>query len=477
MAQPAGASSATLARRCGCMSAAGRDPRGRLAGLRRDTRRRAPDRYFDRIDCGDTRWDAARDHPVGRVRYLLVKRDATRARDRVFFDRIPAGLSDARRSRVATPVRAAAARQPDVRSVCRSPTDGIGDPATPTSTTTASRTAATTAPPSPILTSATPTATGTAMRATRRPLHVRQEGRERRDGCGEGQRRRQVGGDLGPEHVDHERRPDRQLGDDPRHGQRQRLGDDVPRRRDRQRRAGEERHVRDPARERLHGLGDARPRQHPGALTDERCRRVFRSPGGAPATAEAWDLERLARARRFTDWAFEQYAPLVRGDVLEVGAGIGTYTQRVLDAGAASVLALEPEPAVATALEERSGGDARVEVACEELLDAPSLQASDGQFDLVLCQNVLEHVADDREALEEIARVLAPGGWLALVVPAHPALYGSLDRAYGHHRRYRREELVRLVGESGLELRAAYPFNLLGVPGWWLSSRRRATGL
>ncbi len=163
--------------------------------------------------------------------------------------------------------------------------------------------------------------------------------------------------------------------------------------------------------------------------------------------------------------------------MLEVGAGIGTYTQRVLDAGAASVLALEPEPAVATALEERFGGDARVEVACEELLDAPSLQASDGQFDLVLCQNVLEHVADDREALEEIARVLAPGGWLALVVPAHPALYGSLDRAYGHHRRYRREELVRLVGESGLELRAAYPFNLLGVPGWWLSSRRRATGL
>jgi hypothetical protein len=47
-----------------------------------------PDRYFDRIDRGDEAWFAARDRPVGRVDYLLVKRSATRARNRVFFDRI-----------------------------------------------------------------------------------------------------------------------------------------------------------------------------------------------------------------------------------------------------------------------------------------------------------------------------------------------------------------------------------------------------
>jgi hypothetical protein len=49
-----------------------------------------PDRYFDRIDRGDKKWLTAVRHPVGRVRYVLVEANATRARDVVFFDRIVA---------------------------------------------------------------------------------------------------------------------------------------------------------------------------------------------------------------------------------------------------------------------------------------------------------------------------------------------------------------------------------------------------
>ena len=47
-----------------------------------------PERYLDRVDVSDERWAAVRDDPVGRVRFVLVQRGATRGRDPVFYDRI-----------------------------------------------------------------------------------------------------------------------------------------------------------------------------------------------------------------------------------------------------------------------------------------------------------------------------------------------------------------------------------------------------
>lgn len=186
-------------------------------------------------------------------------------------------------------------------------------------------------------------------------------------------------------------------------------------------------------------------------------------------------MERLARAEHFTSWVFDQYAHLVRGRVLEVGAGVGTYTERLLEAGADLVLALESEPACVNGLRRRVGADDRVSIVSEELPHAPTVEAAAGTFDLVVCQNVLEHIEDDASALGAMHDALAPGGQLVLVVPAHPALFGSLDRAYGHHRRYRRDGLARLVESAGFEVRSIRSFNLLGIPGWLLSSRRHST--
>ncbi len=195
----------------------------------------------------------------------------------------------------------------------------------------------------------------------------------------------------------------------------------------------------------------------------------------APSSHDAdhlWDLETLARARRLGDWMFEQFAPYVGPDAIEVGAGIGTYSSRLLEAGVERLLAVEPEPACTQRLRERFGDDPRVTISADELPGSPDVAALEGRADLVVCQNVLEHIADDHGAVAEMAAALRPGGHLSLLVPAHPRLYGPLDDAYGHHRRYTRERLRALVGGAGLEEVALYSFNLLGVPGWWVSSRR-----
>jgi SAM-dependent methyltransferase len=174
---------------------------------------------------------------------------------------------------------------------------------------------------------------------------------------------------------------------------------------------------------------------------------------------------------------FEQVPRGAGPTVVEVGAGIGTFSDRLLAAGARRLLLIEPEPACVRALERRFGGDPRVEIRAELLPDAPSLAASAGALDFALSQNVLEHIAYDRAAVAAMARALRPGGRFMALVPAHPRLYGSLDRAYGHERRYTAKRLRSIVEDSGLEVERLYSFNALGIPGWWARNLTGARGI
>lgn len=197
----------------------------------------------------------------------------------------------------------------------------------------------------------------------------------------------------------------------------------------------------------------------------------------APAASILTDLQLLADARRLGDWMFEELQAGTGGAVAEIGAGIGTFSERLLQTGADPLLLVEPEAACAAELERCFGADARVTIARDELPDSAELAARSGACDLVLCQNVLEHVGDDAGAVAAMGAALKPGGRLALLVPAHPRLFGSLDVAYGHERRYTPERLRALAEGARLELSEMRHFNLLGVAGWWAKNALTRTGV
>ena len=133
---------------------------------------------------------------------------------------------------------------------------------------------------------------------------------------------------------------------------------------------------------------------------------------------------------------FDQLPRERGGRVVEVGAGIGTFSARLLAAGA--------DRAAPDRARGRVRGRARAALrgrpARRDPRGAPARRARarerPGSFDFVLSQNVLEHIPDDAARCAAMARALRPGGRLMALVPAHPRLYGSLDRAYGHERRY-----------------------------------------
>ena len=107
--------------------------------------------------------------------------------------------------------------------------------------------------------------------------------------------------------------------------------------------------------------------------------------------------------------------------------------------------------------------------------DALALPFPAASFDKVICAEVLEHLVDDRAAMAELARVLRPGGMLAVSVPRYgPELVNwALSDDYhniegGHVRVYRRSQLRERFEEVGLELVASHHAHALHSPYWWL---------
>lgn len=179
-------------------------------------------------------------------------------------------------------------------------------------------------------------------------------------------------------------------------------------------------------------------------------------------------LERLAHAPRYNTWMFERVRPWVGDAVLEIGAGIGNLSAFLMDRR--RVTLTDTSPTYLDALRARFAGRPNVNVA---RLFLPNAEPSDFDppYDTVICLNVLEHVEDDARSLRAILKLLRPGGRLVLLVPALPALYGTLDRALGHYRRYGRRDLTHRLEDAGFRTEHTEYFNLGGIPGWWLTGR------
>jgi SAM-dependent methyltransferase len=104
--------------------------------------------------------------------------------------------------------------------------------------------------------------------------------------------------------------------------------------------------------------------------------------------------------------------------------------------------------------------------------DACDLPIANAKVDAVVSANLLEHVPDDRKALEEFTRILRPGGRAVIVVPAGPGTYDYYDRFLGHERRYDRHELASKCADAGLEVLEDGYIGALLYPAFWLVKQR-----
>lgn len=194
------------------------------------------------------------------------------------------------------------------------------------------------------------------------------------------------------------------------------------------------------------------------------------SPDAQPPEVGQRTLEVFANTPRINAWLYSKFQRHVRGTVLEVGSGLGNIS-RLLRKDVDRLVLTELEPAYLSRLDREFAEDSRVEIARWDLGHDPPAAVATKRFDAIVAINVIEHLEDDRRAVRTLANLLSPGGHLLAYVPACPSLFGTLDEALGHHRRYTPETFGSLLRSSGLDPGTVRYMNLVGMAGWFVQGR------
>jgi SAM-dependent methyltransferase len=152
-------------------------------------------------------------------------------------------------------------------------------------------------------------------------------------------------------------------------------------------------------------------------------------------------LELLESAQNYSNFLVKRILELAdeHSEVMDFGAGTGHIARRI--AGFVNhLVAVEPDSVLQKIASSRG-----LEVSSFEMLAAE-------RFDVIYSLNVLEHIQNDREAIQALAQKLRTGGVVLLYLPASPFLYSAFDRRIGHFRRYTQRSAVEMFRGSGLQV-------------------------
>jgi glycosyltransferase involved in cell wall biosynthesis len=181
-------------------------------------------------------------------------------------------------------------------------------------------------------------------------------------------------------------------------------------------------------------------------------------------------LNNLTGTPRYLNWLAETLRPHIGSEVLEIGAGIGNITGRLIGKRTIYVAA-EKDPLHLHALKNRFLRTPNVVVRRIDPANPADFASLDGCFDTALCLNVLEYSEDPSGVIGSLRTTLKSEGALIVLAPNCSGMFGTLDRSLGHLRRFDAAELRHILEQQGFSVEKVYSINKAGVPTWWLYSR------
>lgn len=177
-------------------------------------------------------------------------------------------------------------------------------------------------------------------------------------------------------------------------------------------------------------------------------------------------LNNLTGTPQYLNWIVGLIRKHLGDTVLEVGAGIGNMTGRLMGRRLRYVTC-ERDPLYLHALRNRFLRTPSVEVRQLDPAQPEDYSGLEGLFDSALCLNVLEYVDDPQTTIHCLRDCLKPGASLVALVPHGRSLFGTVDQALGHRRRFEKQELTNLLEQAGLAVTHSYELNKIGKPAWW----------
>ena len=179
------------------------------------------------------------------------------------------------------------------------------------------------------------------------------------------------------------------------------------------------------------------------------------------AETEDFEFAALSEAKNYRRAIITEFSSYLKGNVLEIGTGIGQTTEALLDLkGVKNVVGIEPDVRFQNGFRERLPHIRLVAGTTQDL-------AKDESYDGAIMVNVLEHIEDDQDELIRLHKILKLNqGHLCLLIPARQEIYSDLDAHFGHFRRYHKKDLERQLLSAGFKIKSLNYFNFIGYFAW-----------
>ncbi|MCL2349390.1 MAG: bifunctional glycosyltransferase/class I SAM-dependent methyltransferase [Planctomycetaceae bacterium] len=194
-------------------------------------------------------------------------------------------------------------------------------------------------------------------------------------------------------------------------------------------------------------------------------------------------LQSMNHVRKYTQWQVRLASKWFGSKILEIGSGIGNVSRCLPQRERLTLTDCDPE--YVRILENHYDGNDTINVCKLDVHSEEDVQAvmekSQGksQYDTLVMFNVLEHLEKDGDALRRLKPLLQNHGKLILILPQHKWLYGAMDKAEGHYRRYTSQGVKNLLSQSGYRVVKLRSFNFMALFGWFVNSvllRRKNAG-
>jgi SAM-dependent methyltransferase len=182
-------------------------------------------------------------------------------------------------------------------------------------------------------------------------------------------------------------------------------------------------------------------------------------------------LQVISKANRFNKWMYDVFRKQLKGEVLEIGSGIGNISRLVLEDDLSLTLS-DYNPEYFEWLKKEFSFAKNIKEIIQINLLHKNFQTEYSRFkenyDSIFLVNVIEHLEDDAKALENCRFILKPGGNLVVLAPAYQWLFCNFDKKLGHFRRYTLDSLSEVIRKNDLTITKKQYFNFAGIAGWLL---------
>jgi len=171
----------------------------------------------------------------------------------------------------------------------------------------------------------------------------------------------------------------------------------------------------------------------------------------------------------YDQWLFDEFRRYLGQRIIEIGIGHGHQLHYMTDREL--VVGIDTSSESVEYVRRQFQEFSNVDVIEASIIDEDVLFLGKHGFDTALSVNVFEHIENHRLALAHTYQLLIPKGVFILIVPAHQWLFGTIDEAIGHFRRYSKNIIKSEMKRVGFEILELKYVNILGAIAWGVNSR------